>query len=58
MEFIIILLYYYNNNKRNIIKKTYPLSPYWKIETNKKYILNYNPKIAYEIIKYYYSWKY
>jgi hypothetical protein len=30
----------------------YAISPSWKISNDRKYILNYNPKIAYDVIKF------
>ena len=53
-----LLLYHHNKNNPNIAPEEYSISPYWKIVSNRKYILNYNPKIAYEILKFKYNWKY
>jgi len=53
-----LLLYHYNKNSSNIAPEEYAISPSWKIVSDRKYILNYNPKIAYEVIKFKYNWKY
>ena len=53
-----LLIYHHNNNNPNISPDEYAISPYWKISNDKKYILNYNTKIAYEILKYKYKWSY
>jgi len=53
-----LLLYHHNKNSSNIAPEEYAISPYWNILSDRKYILNYNPKLAYEIIKFKYNWKY
>jgi hypothetical protein len=53
----VLLLYHHNYNKANIAPDEYAISPYWKISNDRKYILNYNPKIAYEVIKFKYKYK-
>ena len=53
-----LLLYHHNKNNPNIAPEEYAISPYWKIVSNRKYILNYNPKITYELLKFKYNWKY
>jgi len=51
-----IVIYHHNEDSDNISPKEYASDPYWKITNERKYILNYNPKIAYMIIKYKYFW--
>jgi hypothetical protein len=53
-----LLLYHHNKHNPKIAPEEYAISPYWNILSDRKYILNYNPKIAYEILKYKYNWKY
>ena len=53
-----LLLYHHDDSSPTISPEEYAISPYWKITKDRKYILNYNPKIAYEIIKFKYNWKY
>ena len=53
-----LLLYHHDYSSPTISPEEYAISPYWKITKDRKYILNYNPKIAYEIIKFKYNWKY
>ena len=51
-----LLLYHNDNTNPNISPDEFAISPNWKISSNKKYILNYNPKIAYKILKFKYHW--
>ena len=51
-----LLLYHHDKHSVNIAPEEYALSPHWKIIYDRKYILNYNPKIAYEVIKFKYNW--
>ena len=53
-----LLLYHYDNTKDIIAPDEYAIDPRWNIISDKKYILNYNPKIAYDILKYKYHWRY
>jgi hypothetical protein len=53
-----LLLYHYDYTNPNISPEEYAISPYWKIISERKYILNYNSKIAYEILKFKYNWTY
>ena len=53
-----LLLYHHDDSSPTISPEEYAISPYWKITKDRKYILNYNPKIAYEVIKFKYNWKY
>jgi hypothetical protein len=50
-----LVLYHHNKNSNDIALEEYSISPYWKITNERKYILNYNPKIAYQLLKYYYN---
>ena len=47
-----LLLYHHDETSPTIASEEYALSPYWKIINDRKYILNYNPKIDYIVIKY------
>ena len=51
-----LVLYHHDESNPNIAPEEYAISPNWKIIKEKKYILNYNPKIAYMISKYKYFW--
>ena len=51
-----LVLYHHDESKPNIAPEEYAISPNWKIIKEKKYILNYNPKIAYMISKFKYFW--
>jgi hypothetical protein len=51
-----LLLYHHDENSLTIAPEEYALSPSWKISNNRNYILNYNPKIAYIVIKYKFFW--
>jgi hypothetical protein len=53
-----LLLYHHNKYSSNIEPSEYSISPYWKIVSDRKYILNYNVKLSYEILKFKYNWKY
>jgi hypothetical protein len=53
-----LLLYHHDYSSPTISPEEYAISPSWKITKDRKYILNYNPKIAYEVIKFKYNWKY
>ena len=53
-----LLLYHHNKNSVNIAPEESAISPYWKIVSDRKYILNYNSKIAFEVLKFKYNWKY
>jgi len=53
-----LLLYHHDYSSPTISPEEYAISSYWKITKDRNYILNYNPKIAYEIIKFKYNWKY
>ena len=51
-----LLLYHHDETSPTIASEEYALSPYWKIINDRNYILNYNPKIAYIVIKYKFFW--
>ena len=51
-----LVLYHHDKTSPTIAPEEYALSPHWKIISDRKYILNYNPKIAYEVIKFKYNW--
>ena len=51
-----MVIYHHNQNSFNIADEEYAISPEWKITNERKYVLNYTPKIAYMIIKYKYFW--
>ena len=51
-----LLLYHHDESSPNIAPEEYALSPKWNISKDRKYILNYNPKIAYIVIKYKFFW--
>ena len=51
-----LLLYHHDETSPTIAPEEYALSPSWKISKDKNYILNYNPKIAYEMLKFKYNW--
>jgi hypothetical protein len=51
-----LLLYHHDENSPTIAPEEYALSPSWKISNDRNYILNYNPKIAYIVIKYKFFW--
>ena len=53
-----LLLYHHDETSPTISPEEYSLSPSWKITKDRNYILNYNPKIAYDVIKFKYNWKY
>ena len=50
------LVLYHHDETEPIAPEEYSISPYWKIIKERKYILNYNPKIAYIISKFKYFW--
>ena len=51
-----LLLYHHDEHSPTIAPEEYALSPSWKILKDRNYILNYNPKIAYIVIKYKFFW--
>ena len=51
-----LLLYHHDKNSSNIEPSEYAISPSWKIISDRKYILNYNPKIGYIVLAYKYFW--
>ena len=51
-----MVIYHHDYNNPFIEPSEYAISPDWKITNERKYILNYSPKIAYMIIKYKYFW--
>ena len=51
-----LLLYHHDDNSPTIAPEEYAVSPSWKISNDRNYILNYNPKIAYIVIKYKFFW--
>ena len=52
-----LVVYHHDYNNPHIEPSEYAISPEWKIIKDRKYILNYNPNIAYQILKYRYKWK-
>ena len=53
-----LLLYHYDPTKDIIPAEEYATSPDWIINDDKKYILNYNVKKAFNILKFKYHWRY
>ena len=51
-----LLLYHHDETNPNIAPEEYAISPSWNILSDRKYILNYNPKIAYIVLQYKYFW--
>lgn len=56
-----LVIYHNNNKKETIAPEELAISPKWIINNSiyyKRYILNYNPDIAFKILKYKYHWRY